>query len=381
MSGRHDRRVRLDGEHLRIPGRLRGQGRTAVRRLRSGGEGGPREAGPGASVREDAPRARRLRCAASRSSARRREKTRNVYLLNSINPFRIEGSEDDRPRDARAARFDPPDWIALPAGNLGNTSAFGKALLEARELGLITRLPRLACIQALGRDPLRPRGLSRRDCRPPAPREGRDGRATAIKIGDPASLDRAIGAGPADERRVVADVTDRRDPRSEGGRGACPAGGREPASAASVAGVRKLVKEGVIRPGVQRVVAVLTGPHPQGPRRGDGLPLPARAAPQPAGHATEGAPVGRGAPPEAALRGPGLPLPGAGPGRGRRRRGSRRPPSSAGSERPLRQPGVDRQRHPEGAPAARSPTRPRSVRRGPRRSSGRCRGRARRRRP
>src|SRR5262249_6832749 len=77
----------------------------------------------------------------------------NVYLLNSVNPFRIEGQKTIVFELLEQLLFDPPDWIALPAGNLGNTSAFGKALREARDLGLIPRLPRLACIQAEGANP------------------------------------------------------------------------------------------------------------------------------------------------------------------------------------------------------------------------------------
>jgi threonine synthase len=68
----------------------------------------------------------------------------NVYLLNSINPFRIEGQKTIVLETLEQLSYEPPDWIALPAGNLGNTSAFGKALREARELGLIARRPRLS---------------------------------------------------------------------------------------------------------------------------------------------------------------------------------------------------------------------------------------------
>src|SRR5260370_33521133 len=77
----------------------------------------------------------------------------NVYLLNSVNPFRIEGQKTIVFEMLEQLSFEPPDWIALPAGNLGNTSAFGKALREARDLSLISRLPRLACIHARGAHP------------------------------------------------------------------------------------------------------------------------------------------------------------------------------------------------------------------------------------
>src|SRR6476620_10854301 len=73
-----------------------------------------------------------------------------VYLLNSINPFRIEGQKTIILELLQQFGWEPPDWIVLPAGNLGNTAAFGKALLEARATGLISKLPRLAPIQVSG---------------------------------------------------------------------------------------------------------------------------------------------------------------------------------------------------------------------------------------
>src|SRR5260370_2132700 len=85
----------------------------------------------------------------------------NVYLLNSVNPFRIEGQKTIVFEMLEQLSFEPPDWIALPAGNLGNTSAFGKALREARDLGLISRLPRPPCIQAPGANPFPPGFLRR----------------------------------------------------------------------------------------------------------------------------------------------------------------------------------------------------------------------------
>ncbi len=177
----------------------------------------------------------------------------SVYLLNSVNPFRIEGQKTIVIEMLEQLSFEPPDWIALPAGNLGNTSAFGKALREARDLGLISRLPRLACIQARGANPF---ALGFREGFARPHRVKAETVATAIKIGDPASLDRAIAALRLTDG-VVTDVTDEEILEAKAVVDASGAG-CEPASAASVAGVRKLVAEGVIRPG-QRVVAVLTG--------------------------------------------------------------------------------------------------------------------------
>src|SRR5205823_6112114 len=76
-----------------------------------------------------------------------------IHLLNSINPFRLEGQKTIVFELLEQREWDAPDWIVLPAGNLGNTSAFGKALREALALGLIDRVPRVAAIQASGAAP------------------------------------------------------------------------------------------------------------------------------------------------------------------------------------------------------------------------------------
>ncbi len=76
-----------------------------------------------------------------------------IYLLNSMNPFRVEGQKSIIFEMLDQRDWNPPEWIVLPGGNLGNTSAFGKALREAHELGLIQKMPRLAVIQAEGAAP------------------------------------------------------------------------------------------------------------------------------------------------------------------------------------------------------------------------------------
>src|SRR4051812_9003324 len=73
-----------------------------------------------------------------------------IYLVNSINPFRLEGQKTVMYRVLEALGWEPPDWIVVPGGNLGNVSAFGKAFIELRELGLLQRVPRLAVINASG---------------------------------------------------------------------------------------------------------------------------------------------------------------------------------------------------------------------------------------
>ncbi len=76
-----------------------------------------------------------------------------IYLLNSINPFRIEGQKTIIFEMLDQRDWNPPDWIVLPGGNLGNTSAFGKALRELCQFGFIRKMPRLAVIQAEGAAP------------------------------------------------------------------------------------------------------------------------------------------------------------------------------------------------------------------------------------
>ena len=77
-----------------------------------------------------------------------------LYLVNSVNPFRLEGQKTIMFRVLEALRWEVPDWIVVPGGNLGNSSAFGKAFIELKQLGLIDRLPRMAVINASGADTL-----------------------------------------------------------------------------------------------------------------------------------------------------------------------------------------------------------------------------------
>lgn len=185
--------------------------------------------------------------------ARRAAAKLGVYLLNSINPFRIEGQKTIVFELLQQLDWDAPSWIVLPAGNLGNTAAFGKALREAREVGLIDRTPRIAAVQAAGAAPFVKGFLE--DFAAPV-RVEPDTIASAIRIGAPASWDRAVRA-IRETKGVVIAVSD--DEILEAKAIVDGAGvGCEPASAASVAGVRQLHRNGVIRVD-DRVVAVLTG--------------------------------------------------------------------------------------------------------------------------
>jgi threonine synthase len=176
-----------------------------------------------------------------------------VYLLNSINPFRLEGQKTIVLELLQQLGWEPPHWIVLPAGNLGNTAAFGKALREAYAWGLISRLPRLAAVQAAGAAPFARSyegGFARRH------KVKAETVATAIRIGDPASYDRAVRA-IRETKGVVLALADDELLEAKAAVDACGVG-CEPASAASVAGVRELVARGLMDP-AEHAVAVLTG--------------------------------------------------------------------------------------------------------------------------
>jgi len=177
----------------------------------------------------------------------------NIQLLNSINPFRLEGQKSIVFEMLEQLDWDAPDWIVLPAGNLGNTSAFGKALREAHGLGLIQQMPRIAAVQAEGASPFAQafrEHFARTICVEP------ETIATAIRIGAPASWARAIRA----IRETNGAVTSVSDAEILEAKAVIDAAGVgcEPASAASVAGVARLRREGTIG-AHERVVAVLTG--------------------------------------------------------------------------------------------------------------------------
>jgi threonine synthase len=176
-----------------------------------------------------------------------------IYLLNSVNPFRIEGQKTIVFELLQQLGWDPPDWIVFPAGNLGNAAAFGKALVEAKAWGLIDRVPRLAAVQASGAAPFAAsfrRGFDRL-----VPVDA-DTVATAIRIGNPASFDRAVRSIRDTEGTVTevtdADILEAKAVVDRAGVGC------EPASAAAVAGVRRLVAEGRIGRD-QTVAVILTG--------------------------------------------------------------------------------------------------------------------------
>jgi threonine synthase len=176
-----------------------------------------------------------------------------IYLVNSINPFRIEGQKTIVWELLQDLEWNAPDWIVVPAGHLGNTSAFGKALSEAFDAGWIATMPRLASIQASGANPF---FRSYRDSFATRHKITAETIASAIRIGDPVSHAKAVTAIQR-TNGVVEEVTD--DELMAAKREIDEMGiGCEPASATTLAGVKKLRAAGVMRDG-ERIVCVLTG--------------------------------------------------------------------------------------------------------------------------
>ncbi len=195
-----------------------------------------------------------------------------IYLVNSLNPFRLEGQKSIMYRVLEGLRWEVPDWIIVPGGNLGNSSSFGKAFAELKHLGLIDRIPRLAVINAAGADTLYDlyenkglrfnggqidekaideyyAGLTRKDYKP-------NTIATAIEISRPVNLKKCLRALEICNG-VVRSVSDEDilEAKAVIGRWGL---GCEPASAATLAGLKQLVAQQVIGKD-ERVVCVLTG--------------------------------------------------------------------------------------------------------------------------
>jgi threonine synthase len=177
-----------------------------------------------------------------------------VYQLNSINPFRLEGQKTLALELLEQLDWDPPDHIIVPGGNLGNSSAIGKALLEMLEIGLIPRLPKLSVIQAEGANALvrtlREAGGKHLVSMQP------ETRATAIRIGNPASWEKAVkvlhATGGACEQVSELEIAQAKAEIGAEGIGC------EPASAVTLAGLKKLLQQGFVKL-EESVVLVLTG--------------------------------------------------------------------------------------------------------------------------
>ena len=180
--------------------------------------------------------------------------TQPIYLLNSVNPYRLEGQKTPAFELLEQMDWQVPEHLIVPGGNLANSSALAKGFAEARQLGLIARMPRISIIQAEGANPLY-RAMQKTGGRELEPVVA-DTRASAIRIGNPASWQKAVHAlestgGWCEQVSEAEIVVAKAEIGAEGI-------GCEPASAVTLAGLKKLVADG--RVGVEeRVVLLLTG--------------------------------------------------------------------------------------------------------------------------
>jgi threonine synthase len=193
----------------------------------------------------------------------------NLYLVNSLNPFRLEGQKTIACEILEQRNWQAPEYIVVPGGNLGNVSAIGKGLLELKDLGLIDKLPRLVVTQAEGANPFYRMIESRGAELIPAADPHTE--ASAIRIGNPVNWKKAIRAIRA-TNGLAESVTDDEIFAAKAAL-AHDGVGCEPASATTIAGIRKLTATGKIPRGAD-VVAVLTGHQLKDPeislrRRGD----------------------------------------------------------------------------------------------------------------
>jgi threonine synthase len=181
-------------------------------------------------------------------------KEAHIYLLNSVNPYRLEGQKTPAFEIAEYFDWNVPDHLIVPGGNLANSSALGKGFREMRELGLVARVPRISVIQAAGANPL-VRSMANNSGATLEPVEAHT-RATAIRIGNPASWRKAA--------RVIQetggwclDVSEAEIAIAKAELGA-EGLGCEPASAVTLAGLKKLRAQGKVA-GSETVVLLLTG--------------------------------------------------------------------------------------------------------------------------
>jgi threonine synthase len=177
-----------------------------------------------------------------------------VYLLNSVNPYRLEGQKTPALEIAEELDWQIPDHVIVPGGNLANSSALGKGFLEMKHLGLIHKVPKISVVQAEGANPLY-LSLLHENGRVLQPVQANT-RATAIRIGNPASWRKSARViqqtGGYCEQASEAEIALAKAEIGEEGIGC------EPASAVTLAGLKKFVVEGKVRTS-DSVVLVLTG--------------------------------------------------------------------------------------------------------------------------
>ena len=177
-----------------------------------------------------------------------------LYFLNSINPFRLEGQKTAMFELLEQLQWNVPDYVIVPGGNLGNSSAFGKAFEELKHFGFLDKLPKLIVVQAAGANPFA--RMWRDGTRQLVPVEHPETAATAIRIGNPRSWKKSL-RGVEFTGGFIMDVTDEEigEAKTMIGRDGI---GCEPASATTLAGLRKLRSQGKLDPDAV-VVAILTG--------------------------------------------------------------------------------------------------------------------------
>ncbi len=177
-----------------------------------------------------------------------------LYLLNSMNPYRLEGQKTAAFELMEQLDWQTPDHVIVPGGNLANSSALGKGFLEMRAAGLIGKLPRISIIQAAGANPL---ARSMREFNGDRIESVKaETRATAIRIGNPASWKKAV-AVLRETGGVCDDVSEQEIAEAKAEIG-LEGIGCEPASAATLAGLKKLTRSGFVRR-ADSVVLILTG--------------------------------------------------------------------------------------------------------------------------
>jgi threonine synthase len=183
------------------------------------------------------------------------EKHRNIYLLNSINPFRIEGQKSLGYEICDQLNQEAPDRIVVPVGNAGNISAIWKGFTEFHELGLVKTLPKMTGIQAAGSAPVARAIKNGSDTIVPVAKP--ETVATAIRIGAPVSWKKALNA-IRESHGTAETVTDAEILDAQKTLAQVEGLFVEPASASSIAGLKKLIEDGEVD-GDERVVCVTTG--------------------------------------------------------------------------------------------------------------------------
>jgi threonine synthase len=177
-----------------------------------------------------------------------------AYLLNSLNPYRLEGQKTVAFELMEQLDWRVPDHVIVPGGNLGNSSALGKGFIELRDLGLIQSLPKISIIQAAGANPLV--RTMRENGGQELVQVNAETRATAIRIGNPASWRKAVNVLQKTDG-ACEEVSENEIAQAKAELGA-EGIGCEPASAATLAGLKKLTAKGFVKP-ADTVVLVLTG--------------------------------------------------------------------------------------------------------------------------